>query len=83
MNPTMPELPHGFKASGTVIVAVTISPSGHATSAKVQRSSGNATIDNAVVAAARSSTYSPKLVNCAPVEGHYLFRADFKPKPSS
>ncbi len=83
VNPTMPELPHGFKASGTVIIAVTISPSGHATNTKVQRSSGNATIDNAVVAAARSSTYSPKLVNCAPVEGHYLFRADFKPKLSS
>ncbi len=80
-NAVAPSLPHGFKASGTVIVAVTIAPNGHATNTKVQRSSGNAEIDNAVVAAARSSTYSPKVANCTPVEGHYLFRADFRPSP--
>ncbi len=80
-NAVAPAPPHGFKTSGTVIVAVTIAPNGHVTNVKVQRSSGNAAIDDSVVAAARSSTYSPKLVNCTPVEGHYLFRADFQPGP--
>ncbi len=79
VNPAMPELPHGFKVSGDVVVAVTLSSSGHVTRTKVTHSSGNAAIDNAVVAAARSSTYSPKLVNCKPVAAQYLFRADFKP----
>jgi TonB family protein len=78
-NAIAPSLPHGLKASGTVIVAVTIAPNGHPTNTKVQRSSGDAAIDNAVVTAARSSTYSPKVVNCTPVEGRYLFRADFAP----
>ena len=79
VNPAMPELPHGFKVSGDVVVAVTLSSSGHVTRTKVTHSSGNAAIDNAVVAAARNSTYSPKLVNCKPVAAQYLFRADFKP----
>jgi TonB family protein len=80
-NAAFPSLPHGLKATGSVIVAVTIAPNGHVAGAKVARSSGNAAIDDAVVQAARNSTYSPKMVNCAPVEGQYLFRADFAPKP--
>jgi TonB family protein len=78
-----PEPPHGLKLQGTVNVVVTIAPSGHVTSASVVHSSGNAAIDGAVVDAARRSTYSPKIVNCTPVQGRYVFHAEFEPAPSS
>ncbi|HVR47523.1 MAG TPA: M56 family metallopeptidase [Candidatus Binatia bacterium] len=80
-NAVAPSLPQGLRASGSVIIAVTIAPNGRVTNTKVMRSSGDAAIDSAVVTAARNSTYSPKLVSCTAVEGHYLFRADFKPGP--
>jgi bla regulator protein blaR1 len=80
-NAVAPSFPHGLKLSGTVEVGVTIAPNGHVVRTSVVRSSGNATIDAGVVAAARSSTYSPKVVSCTPVEGQYLFRADFAPSP--
>ncbi len=79
LKPAMPNVPHGLNVTATVEVGVTIAPNGKVIATSIVRSSGNATIDQAVVNAAMHSTYSPKLVNCAPVEGGYLFRADFKP----
>lgn len=77
----VPPVSHGSKASGTVDVAVTIAPNGRVIHTSVLKSSGNATIDNYVVEAARKSTYSPKLVNCNPVAGSYVFQAEFAPSP--
>jgi TonB family protein len=74
-----PLLPHGFKVTGYVTVAVTIAPSGRVVHTAILHSSGNTDIDNAVAAAARQSKYSPKIVNCTPVQGSYVFRADFAP----
>jgi TonB family protein len=77
-----PKMPHGVNVKGSpveAIVAVTVASNGHVTGAKVWKSSGNAEIDQAVLNAARQSKYSPKLVNCEPVQGTYLFRADFAP----
>jgi TonB family protein len=59
---------------------VTIAPNGHATAATVVHASGYPAMDRAVVEAALKSTYSPKIVNCVPVQGSYLFRADFAPQ---
>lgn len=80
-NPAMPKIPHGLKAHGTTDVAVTIGPNGHVLRTSVLHSSGNATIDNAVVEAAAKSTYTPKVVNCAPVQGSYIFQAKVAPGP--
>jgi bla regulator protein BlaR1 len=80
-NAAMPQLPHGVKTSGTAEVTVTISPSGHVTGISILRSSGNAAIDKAVINAARQSTYSPKIENCTPVVGTYVFRVDYAPNP--
>ena len=74
-----PKLPHGTNLKGTAIISVTIAPSGNVVRTSVWKSSGNVQIDRAVLDAARESKYSPKLVNCEPVEGTYLFRADFSP----
>jgi TonB family protein len=79
VTPVMPDVPHGLKMHATVEVGVTVAPNGKVTRASIVHSSGNEAIDRAVVEAAMHSTYSPKLVNCTPVQGSYLFRADFAP----
>ncbi|MBV8433654.1 MAG: energy transducer TonB, partial [Candidatus Eremiobacteraeota bacterium] len=43
------------------------------------KSTNNMAMDQAALRAARQSSYSPKLVNCQPVQGDYLFRVDFNP----
>jgi TonB family protein len=80
-DPEPPMLPHGLKVSGSAVVSVTLAPNGRVLKTSVVKSSGNQTADNAVLEAARKSKYSPKIAACAPVEGAYLFRADFKPSP--
>jgi TonB family protein len=79
-DPVAPVMPHGLHVSGKTVVDVTIDPNGHAIAAKLLHSSGYPAMDQAVVEAALKSTYSPKVVNCAPVQGAYLFRADFAPQ---
>jgi TonB family protein len=77
IEPVEPQMPHGLKAGGSVILAVTIAPSGSVTGLSLRKSSGNAQIDRSVAEAALHSTYSPKLVDCKAITGSYLFRADF------
>ncbi len=61
-------------------VEVTVGPSGNLIGVKVYKSSSNMAIDQAALRAARQSTYSPKLVDCAARRtGDYLFRVDFQP----
>ena len=79
-DPVAPVTPHGLHVSGNTVVDVTIDPNGHAIAAKILHSSGYPAMDQAVVEAARKSAYSPKIVNCAPAQGAYLFRADFAPQ---
>ena len=63
----------------SVEIEVTIGPDGEIKDAEVYRSSTNLAIDQSALRAARASTYAPKIVNCNPVAGRYLFRADFSP----
>ena len=63
-----PDYPEGVKSAGiqgTTIVVVAIGPDGQVVSARVGESSGNSTLDNAAVAAARASTYA-----CPPTASH-------------
>lgn len=80
LNPAMPVLPKsGVPRKVTAIMTVTVAASGKPTSVLIYRSSGYPDLDRAAALAAEHSTYSPKLVNCVPTEGTYLFRADFAP----
>jgi TonB family protein len=78
-----PEYPESARNRGfgrsTVEVEVSVGPVGSVLGTRVTKSSGNSLIDDATVRAARESTYSPKLVNCQPTQGSYLFRAVFQP----
>lgn len=81
LNPAMPNLPKSEvpPRKVTAIMSVTVAASGKPTSVLIYRSSGYPNVDRAAALAAEHSTYSPKLVNCVPTEGSYLFRADFAP----
>lgn len=78
-----PEYPDSAREQGLgevqVAVKVTIGPSGNLVDASVSQSAGNMALDQAALAAARQSTYAPKIVNCQPEQGDYLFRVTFDP----
>jgi len=78
-----PDYPESARELGlgevTVQVEVTISPSGSLQSAKLYSQSGNMALDQAALSAAKQSTYAPKVVNCDPIEGTYLFKVTFDP----
>lgn len=82
-NPVQPDYPESAKDLGlgavSVDVEVVVGPSGNLISASVYKSSSNMSIDQAALRAARQSSYSPKLINCQPTTGNYLFKADFQP----
>ncbi|HTU81772.1 MAG TPA: M56 family metallopeptidase [Candidatus Acidoferrales bacterium] len=79
LDPVPPVLPKSEWPSSSVsaVVAVSIASDGKPAAVRVYESSGNADVDDAVLSAARKSTYSPKLVDCVPVAGDYLFKANF------
>ena len=81
IDAVMPNVPKSEMPSHKVstIVAVTVGANGKPMAAKVYQSSGYANVDRAVVTAAQNSKYSPKIVNCTPVQSTYLFRADLAP----
>lgn len=61
-----------------VLVLLTVDPTGAVLRASVSHSSGDVFVDEAAIAAARTSTYRPKIVDCEAAAGTYIFRADFK-----
>jgi periplasmic protein TonB len=65
VQPDYPDSVKGAGIQGTTIVIVAIGPDGQVVSARVGESSGNSTLDNAAVAAARASTYA-----CPPTASH-------------
>jgi TonB family protein len=65
VRPDYPDSVKGAGIQGTTIVIVAIGPDGQVVSARVGESSGNSTLDNAAVAAARASTYA-----CPPTASH-------------
>ena len=83
VNQVTPEYPDQARDLGLgevqVAVEVTISPSGSLVDAKIAQSANNMSMDQAAIAAAKQSTYAPKVVNCQPVQGDYLFRVTFDP----
>ncbi|MBV8721080.1 MAG: energy transducer TonB, partial [Candidatus Eremiobacteraeota bacterium] len=82
-NAVPAEYPESAKDLGlgevTAQVEVTVGPSGNLINATIFKSTNNMAMDQAALRAARQSSYSPKLVNCQPVQGDYLFRVDFNP----
>lgn len=59
------------------MVEVLVGTDGVVKNASIYQSTGYAAADAAAIDAARATTYRPKIVNCQPAEGRYLFKADF------
>lgn len=78
-----PEYPDSARDLGLgevqVAVTVTIGPSGNLIDAKISQSANNMALDQAALAAARQSTYAPKIVDCQPTTGSYYFKVQFDP----
>ena len=83
IDPIVPSYPDSARDLGlgtvSVLVQVTIDTQGRLVDARIYASSNNAAIDEAALRAARASKYAPRIANCAPVDGTYLFHADFAP----
>jgi protein TonB len=63
---------------GTVVVLVTIGPDGSLISATIDVSSGDASLDEAALNAARASLYTPYVANGVPTEQQYKIVYDFQ-----
>ena len=59
------------------VAQVSVAPDGSVVSVRVTQSTGVEALDNALLDAARRSTYQAKQDNCTSVPGTYLFNADF------
>ncbi|HET9393924.1 MAG TPA: energy transducer TonB [Candidatus Rubrimentiphilum sp.] len=78
--PDFPDKARGVVVGpATVFISVSISPQGKIARLRVFKSSGNGDLDQAAIHAAQQSTYSPRVRNCKPASGNYLFKVTFDP----
>ncbi len=78
-EPAFPDYRNTSFAPYTSRVKVVVNPDGSVKSVSIYQTSGYPGADEATIQAALHSTYTPGSVNCQPVEGWYIFRADFNP----
>lgn len=76
VDPAIPANTPPASADQTV-VRVTVGPDGSVMGASVEKSSGNPTLDQAVLTAAKATAYSPRLENCQPVMGSFTYAWKF------
>lgn len=78
-----PDYPEAARAAGLgptmVSVRVYLSPKGTISELRVANSSGNVYLDQAAIRAAAQSTFSPRIKNCKPTFGLYLYKVTFNP----
>ena len=76
-----PDYPESARELGlgisTVSIRVYLSPKGTIAALRVFNSSGNGDLDQAALRAAAQSTYLPRIKNCKPAFGLYLFKVTF------
>jgi TonB family protein len=76
-----PAVPQGASVprSVTVIVKVSIAANGAVSALHLLQSSGDPSVDRAVLKAVRESTFAPRYVDCEPLASDYLFRVQISP----
>ena len=72
-----PEIAKEQGAVGTAVVKVTLSADGAVSATSINKSAGNAALDQSAIAAAKATSYNAETVNCVPTAGSYLFQVDF------
>jgi protein TonB len=76
-EPNYPALARALNQTGRSTVMVTLDADGAVADVAVYRSSGFASLDQAALDAARGTQYAPEIYRCKPVDGKYLFVAEF------
>lgn len=82
LRQTKPVYPRSLErkgVGGTVTVLISINTKGRSTSTKVQRSSGNAQLDRAAIAAVKRWRFKPALKNGLPVTSNTAVKIVFQP----
>ncbi len=78
-----PDYPQDARGLGlgqvTAVIRVYLTPQGKIAGLRVVNSSGNGEIDQAALRSAAASTYLPRIKNCKPAFGLYLFKVTFDP----
>ena len=59
-------------------VMVSLDANGRVTAEQVIQSSGVLALDESALRAAKESKYAPRMVDCKPVAGRYLFKVTFR-----
>jgi TonB family protein len=74
-HPVKPVLPSSVHPTDveSVYVTVTIGRDGHLLNERIASSSNNPAVDRAVLDAVRKSTFSPRVIDCQPTTGTYLY----------
>jgi protein TonB len=75
--PDYPEMARQQGAAGVSLVRVQLDASGHVLKADIYKSSGNFSLDQSAIQAAKASKYRPEVNDCVPTGGQYIFHADF------
>jgi protein TonB len=78
ITPDMPEIARQMGASGTASVRVALSETGAVQSVDIYKSTGNKSLDQAAVQAAKQSSYQPEIRNCVKTAGEYLYTVTFE-----
>ncbi|GAC1306151.1 MAG: hypothetical protein NVSMB21_08590 [Vulcanimicrobiaceae bacterium] len=78
VEPDYPDIARQQGAVGTAKIKVSLDAAGHVLDVALAKSSGNASLDQSALKAARASTFAPEVVNCVKTAGVYLFTADFQ-----
>ncbi|MFN2528916.1 MAG: energy transducer TonB [Candidatus Baltobacteraceae bacterium] len=88
INQVTPEYPESLREQNAdkkapltleVLVLVSLSASATITAESVSQASGFPEVDRAALRAANASSYSPRVVNCKPVESQFIMRFSFDP----
>jgi TonB family protein len=65
--------------SGMSVILVLLDPANKVVNVRVERSSGNRSLDYVALAAARRSEFQGQTFRCRPIKGSYLFSVEFNP----
>ncbi len=63
--------------SGSALVGVILGADGSVGLVWISKSSGRAVLDQSAIVAAVKTTYSPRVIDCMPVPGRYIFYTSF------
>jgi TonB family protein len=75
--PRRPAIAEQQGAFGTSQIEVDLDERGQVVRASIYASSQNSVLDGAALDAALRSTYAPRIVNCRPSAGRYVYIVDF------